>query len=177
MPPGAHMEGKESSAFSTGPVHCMRHALPGQQAGRLAHPGPHGMHARREWPMDVRTVQCMRGTLPQPPRPLHRSDACMIHLATFGVRSHRTVYGVPYPQTTTTYVRIPFKRRERERGACRFVALRTCSLVGSVYIAHAAGGGTEDGWRDVSNTSYNIKERYIRGHVSSAENLNKHAYI
>ena len=115
VPPGAHMERKESSAFSTGPVHCMRHALPGQQAGRLAHPGPHGMHARREWPMDVRTVQCMRGTLPQPPRPLHRSDACMIHLATFGVRSHRTVYGVPYPQTTTTYVRIPFKRRERER--------------------------------------------------------------
>jgi hypothetical protein len=28
------------------------------------------------------------------------------------------------------------------------------NLVGSVYIAHAAGGGTEDGWRDVSNTSY-----------------------
>lgn len=164
VPPGAHMEGKESSALSRQALHCTACA-PGP-AGRppVGPPGPtwHGMRVENGPCM---YEQCRRGTLRAAPRPVDRSDACM-HAYTWprwrGQPSY--VYGVPYPQRPRlqcrTYVRMYVYtiqeggEREREELACRFVALRTCSSV--PYILHAAAGGTERrwGWRDVSNTRY-----------------------
>lgn len=135
VPPGAHMEGKDPSAFS-------------RQAPAL--------HARRKWPMRVRTVQARRGTLPQP----HAHFTDQMHawdtLGHVGVRSRRTctVYRTPRLQRRTY---VYHSRGEREERAVLSHCVRVAwyfNLVGSVYIAHAAGGGTEDGWRDVSNTSY-----------------------
>jgi hypothetical protein len=106
VPPGAHMEGKDPSAFS-------------RQAPAL--------HARRKWPMhQCMYEQCRRGAA-RFRSPTPTSQISMRYTWPRWRAQSSYVYGVPYPQTTTAYVRIPFKRRER--GACRFVALRTCSLV------------------------------------------------
>lgn len=97
------------------------HALPGQQAaGRLAHAGPHGMHARRNGP-------CMHESVQAQPH-AHFTDhmyACM-HMHTLGhvgswlAQSYvrvRCTLGSAYSGVRTYTI-------QEERSV---VALRTCS--------------------------------------------------
>lgn len=104
------MEGKEFSAFSRVETDTAPHALPGQQAaGRLAHAGPHGMHARRNGP-------CMHESVQAQPH-AHFTDhmhACM-HMHTLGhvgswlAQSYVRVR-CTQAQLKVAYVRIPSKR-------------------------------------------------------------------